>query len=414
MSTYVRNLLVPPPWVTKTQEDWYRQRQARRRDPVTTPDVKAVASVDNLIAVWEAMESTAGDGPGLDGVTFANVGRGEKYALLRDASKAVLAGTYRPGPAKKVRIPKAGGGYRTLSVRNLIDRVVARTLLEAVSPILEAVFLAGSHGFRPGRSRLTLLAALARHAEQDGRWVVAADDVRAAFDSVPVATVRDLHQRHLTSNELLECVGSVLRGNDPARAVGIAQGCPYSPLALNLYLHHAHDEFAQSHAPGANPGTPTPWYRYADNLVYLCRDVREGAEALRRSATWLGKAGLSLKGDPGAPVDLRQGGQVQLLGLTLYRQKNQLRFKPGVGACCGLEESLGRAVHPRPDPVVADLAIKGWIAAYGPALRRCDHTVERILDLAARYGFRELQSPEVYRVECGMSYKRWTDLVARG
>jgi hypothetical protein len=413
VSHYIRNLLVPPPWASKTPEDWYRRRQARRRDPVAVPDIETVAAVENLAAVWEAMEATAGDGPGPDGITFNNVGRGEKYVLLRDFSKEFLAGTYRPGPSRTVKIAKARGGFRTLTIRNLTDRVVARALLEAVSPVLEPVFLAGSHGFRPGRSRFTLLADLARHAERDGRWVLAADDVRAAFDTVPIVAAVDLHRPYLTSNQLLVTIGSVLRGDDPVRAVGIAQGCPYSPLALNLVLHHAHDEYAQSHAPGANPGTPTPWYRYADNLVYLCRDVPEGAEVLRRSASWLGSAGLTLKGDPGVPADLRRGDQVELLGLTLYRSKNRLRLKPGSGAWGGLEEDLGRAVHPRPDPAVADRAIRGWIAAYGPALRRCERTVERLLDLAARYGFRELQAPGVYRHECGKAYQRWTDLVSR-
>ena len=414
MSHYVRNLLVPPPWASKTPEKWYRQRQAHRRDPAVAPDVEVVAVPENLAAVWDTMKSTAGDGPGPDGVTFANVGRGEKYALLREVSRKLLAGTYRPGPSRTVKIPKASGGYRTLEVRNLVDRVVARALLEAVSPALEPVFLAGSHGFRPGRSRLTLLAELARQAQDGGYWVVAADDVRTAFDAVPVAAALAVHRRHLASNSLLDTVGSVLRGDDPARAVGIAQGCPYSPLALNLYLHHAHDEYAQTHAPGADPGTPTSWYRYADNLVYLCRDVREGVEALRRSTSWLGNAGLTLKGEPGVPVDLRQGGQVELLGLSLFRSKNQLRCKPGSGAWSGLEEALGRAVHPRPDPAVADLAIKGWIAAYGPALERCERTVERILDLAARYGFRELMPAETYRVECGKAFQRWIESVHHG
>ena len=414
MSDYVHNLLVPPPWASKTPEDWYRQWQARRRDPVAVPDIEKVAATENLAAVWDALKSTAGDGPGPDGVTFANVGRGEKYALLREASRKLLAGTYHPGPSRKVKIPKASGGFRTLSVRNLIDRVVARALLEAVSPALEPAFLAGSHGFRPGRSRLTLLAELTRQAQSGGYWVIASDDVRTAFDTVSVAEALAVHRRRLASSRLLLTIESVLRRDDPARAVGIAQGCPYSPLALNLYLHHAHDEFAQSHAPGANPGTPTPWYRYADNLVYLCRDVQEGAEALRRSASWLGAAGLSLKGDPGVPVDLRNGDQVELLGLILYRKQNQLRLKPGAGAWRGLKEALGRAVHPRPDPAVADLAIKGWIAAYGPALERCESTVERILDLAARYGFRELMPAETYRVECGKAFQRWIESVHHG
>ena len=213
MSTYVRNLLVPPPWASKTAEDRYRQRQARRREPVAVPDLGTVAAPENLAAIWDVMRSTAGNGPGPDGVTFDNVGRGEKYALLRDVSRKVLAGTYRPGPAKKVKISKASGEYRTLSVRSLVDRVVARALLEAVSPVLEPVLLAGSHGFRPGRSRFTLLAGLTRVAQEDGHWVIATDDVKTAFDSVPIAAVLDLHRRRGSNNANTE----YCRGGPPGR-----------------------------------------------------------------------------------------------------------------------------------------------------------------------------------------------------
>ena len=56
-----------------------------------------------------------------------------------------------PGPAREVKIPKAGNrGFRTLTLRNVIDR--AKAVTEAMVPHLENL-LTGSHGFRPVQQR---------------------------------------------------------------------------------------------------------------------------------------------------------------------------------------------------------------------------------------------------------------------
>jgi hypothetical protein len=69
----------------------------------------------------------------------------------------------------------------------------------------------------------------------------------------------------------------VLRGSDINRTVGIDQGNPYSSTALNVRLHHAIDLMQDQHPPR--------YYRYADNVVYLCRDVSRPEEARTRPGT---------------------------------------------------------------------------------------------------------------------------------
>src|SRR5205807_125345 len=43
-----------------------------------------------------------------------------------------------------------GAGHRTLTLRNVCDRVVAAALNGALTPFWEGMFLPGSMGFRPG------------------------------------------------------------------------------------------------------------------------------------------------------------------------------------------------------------------------------------------------------------------------
>ena len=77
-------------------------------------------------------------------------------------------------------------------------------------------------------------------------WVVVAEDVQKAFDSVRISDVLDAHRRIFTDRRvrrylprdasererLLDWITKVLQGNDPKREKGIDQGNPYSPLAL--------------------------------------------------------------------------------------------------------------------------------------------------------------------------------------
>jgi len=97
------------------------------------------------------------------------------------------------------------------------------------------------------------------------------------------------HRLYVQDSGLLQLIDSVLRGGDPGRMVGIAQGCPYSPLALNVRLHHAHDL-------GMQRAGPPLWLRYADNLTYSCQSVPEGKQMRERARSLLEQAGLNLKG----------------------------------------------------------------------------------------------------------------------
>jgi RNA-directed DNA polymerase len=212
---------------------------------------------------------------------------------MRTLSQAVLEGTYRPGPVRSVRIPKLHGGHRTLRLSNLCERVLAAALHHALEPLWEKMFLPWSMGFRPGRSVWRLLAELEAIILKEDRWVFAIDDIKNAFDNVVIEDVIADHKLYFNDNRLLSLIKVVLQGSGgPRKERGIEQGCPYSPTALNVRLHHAHDL-------GAEQGHYPSRFRYADNLVYLCRDVPEGNEVLARSQQLLELVGFTLKGEDG-------------------------------------------------------------------------------------------------------------------
>jgi hypothetical protein len=261
-----------------------------------------------------------------------------------------------------------------------------------------------------------MMAYLEHQMMELGCWVIATDDIRDAFDNVRLAPLAEAHRHHLSqaigSSRLLDLLDRVLRGGDqPDREVGIDQGGPYSPTALNLFLHDAHDLGIDR-----DPTIPA-WARYADNVAYLTQDVPAGRQARATAAAWLEANGLRLKGSDGPPVDLRRSEQAELLGFTLRRSPDGrgLSYSLGTDAREGLRRGLAEC-HNAGDPqTTAQQLVQGWMAWCGPACEMTERPeiVEMILLQGAELGFRELGSPAAIAAGLGRSHLRWLQCRSR-
>jgi RNA-directed DNA polymerase len=235
----------------------FRQRQQRRAIRLGYDGyplrVAQIADKENLYYCWRQLASGGGKAPGADGYTYSEFSPGEVGQIMRDLSEQVLEGVYRAEPVRRVKIPKPGTDkFRTLKISTLCDRVLGKALDIAFKAFWEKRFLTRSYGFRPRRNTWQMLAHLEVAMQKSGRRVLAVDDLKNAFDNVPVDLVIQCHrdaleraqQRNFTreeKNQTLALVEAVLRGCDKGREIGIDQGGPYSPTALNVLLHYHHD-----------------------------------------------------------------------------------------------------------------------------------------------------------------------------
>ena len=283
MSGYL-NSFYEPMSPEKEAAYFYRQRQQKRKSakPIVALDVEAIADVDNLADVFDLMRRTNGEAPGPDRVRFQHLGRRELYDVLRATSKVIVSGAYRPGATREVKIPKSGNrGYRTLNLGNLIDRIVAKAVNQALMPFWERHFLDGSHGFRPDRSNWTFLAKLEKAIVSQNRWVLVSDDIKNAFPSVNNDHVVVNHWHYLGDNpKLLALIEAILRGGDQDRRLGLDQGCPYMPTALNVLLTRAFA--AQAHVLGVLSGHAPPLARYPTTSSWRARTYRKARLFFRK------------------------------------------------------------------------------------------------------------------------------------
>jgi RNA-directed DNA polymerase len=135
---------------------------------------------DVLRRAWQEVKANAG-AAGVDGQSISAIEQSGVEALLAKLGQELREGTYRPRLVRRVGIPKADGGERTLGIPAVRDRVVqgaAKVVLEAV---FEADFRSSSYGFRPKRNAHQAMEQVRQAVNHGQNWVVDAD-IRAFFD----------------------------------------------------------------------------------------------------------------------------------------------------------------------------------------------------------------------------------------
>ena len=114
-----------------------------------------------------------------------------------------------------------------------------------------------------------------KDVQKGDRWVLATEDVRDCFPSIPLDLAASSLNRILGRPILANFLLTLIRGNEGGqRTVGLDQGNPLSPTVMNAVLHFALDSpYRESNA---NP----PLWPYADNLVVATHTVAEGQQAV--------------------------------------------------------------------------------------------------------------------------------------
>lgn len=194
---------------------------------------------DNMLLAWKRVAENRGSA-GIDGLSIAATKDHLKvhWPTIR---AAILDGSYRPMPVRRVLIPKPDGGERQLGIPSVTDRLIQQALLQVLQPLIDPSFSEHSYGFRPKRRAHDAVLAAQRYVGE-GREIVVDVDLAQFFDRVNHDILMDRLARRIADRGVLRLVRRYLEagilegGVKIERHEGTPQGGPLSPLLANVLL----------------------------------------------------------------------------------------------------------------------------------------------------------------------------------
>lgn len=382
-------------------------------DKVYRPDILAHAYV---------RAKTNGGAPGPDGVTFAEIEAYGRDVRLKELREELKTKTYRPGPVRRVYIPKLNGGERPLGIPNIRDRVVQTAVKLLLEPLFEADFEPDSYGCRPQRAAHGALDALRQALEAGMCWVIDAD-ITASFDTIPHDRRMKTVAQRVGDGAMLALVtrgweAPVIDERDGGRPRRPRQGTPQggvmSPLRSNVDLHLLDRTFCRRRHRGELQGRLV---RDADEFVLLA--PRRPARALAGVHDLMTKLGLTLHPEKTRVLDARRE-DFAFLGHTHRWRFGRLSLDIAPKAMRRIRDELRqktRRTGMRRDAMIADLnpSIRGARQYFRRVRRRTLGKLDRVVDVrrarwwARKHGARRpawsLMSRDVLRRQHGLA--RW-------
>lgn len=364
--------LETPARIRDLQRALYRRAKAE-------PQFRAHALYDkvyrlDILAHAYARAKANGGAPGPDGITFAAIEARGSAGLLAELHEELKAKTYRPGPVRRVYIPKLNGGERPLGIPNIRDRVVQTAAKLLLEPLFEADFEADSYGFRPKRAAHQALDAIREALEGGMYWVIDAD-VTAYFDTIPHDRLMKTVAQRVVDRAMLALVkrfleAPVVDDRDDGRPHRTRQGTPQggviSPLLSNVYLHLLDRNFRLRVQRGDLQGRLV---RYADDFVLL--SPHRPDQALTWLQQLMTRLGLALHPEKTRVLDVRHDDFV-FLGHTHRWRFHRLYLDVSPKALRRIREELRRKTRQ------TWLSLDEMIAELNPYIRGARHYFRRI------------------------------------
>lgn len=270
---------------------------------------------ENMALAWKRVSANKGSA-GSDGLSIA-----QTKAWLRvhwpQVKGALLDGSYRPMPVRRVMIPKPDGSERQLGIPSVLDRLIQQALLQVLQPQIDPSFSAHSYGFRPGRNAHQAVRQAKAYVQAGRRYVVDVD-LEKFFDRVHHDVLMSRLEKRIDDARVLRLIrrylqsGVLVNGVVVERYEGTPQGGPLSPLLANVLLDEVDRALERrGHA----------FVRYADDCNVYVRSRRAGARVLASLRKLYGRLKLRINETKSA---VAKATARKFLGFSFYVAAGQV------------------------------------------------------------------------------------------
>jgi retron-type reverse transcriptase len=337
-----------------------------------------IASPNNLMVAWNYLAANGGQAAGPDEISF-DISMSMAWRIVRDLSADILAGTYRPGPTREVRIPRPGRSDRIIEIPNVRDRMIGRAIARALKPLFVTVL---TRFYGVGREHI--FARLKVEAETSNRFYILQDDIQNCFPTanrgLASSIVRQSSEGWCRTGMPAEEFGIVqliiriiygFQGEN--QSTGLTQGSTLSPLIMELLLHVTVDATFQ-----VASSTNTTLHRYVDDICVQAQSPSDALEAMDAIRNTVNQNGQSLKGQSTVPMDLRTNqSDDTVLGLMPVWENGQLTFSLTDRAWLHLREQLEECLLLAVPHRAVKRTVEGWINSITACIRTSDQDAIR-------------------------------------